>query len=71
MDNRPLHSLDHLRSCSRPHRRHRGLGLWSLLRHAGVEKRTESAMNHTLILCIASIVVEAALADVKLMNKQK
>jgi hypothetical protein len=28
-------------------------------------------MNPTLILCIASIVVEAALAVIKLMNKQK
>jgi hypothetical protein len=33
--------------------------------------RKEAPMNPTLVLCIAAIVVEAALAVIKLMNKQK
>jgi hypothetical protein len=33
--------------------------------------RKEAPMNPTLILCIAAIVVEAALQVVKLMNRQK
>jgi hypothetical protein len=76
MDNRPLYSLDYLRPRSWPHRRPGGLGLRSLFRHARAEVKRESAMNPTLILCIASIVVEAALTVLgrsarKLMNKRK
>jgi hypothetical protein len=71
MDNRPLHPMDHLRSSSWSHRRPGGLGLWSLFSHAWVEVKGESAMNPILILCIAAIVVEAALAVVKLIEKRR